>query len=42
MDRFLAHSGAKYPIVQAPMGWLLKAKGEKVLVNPSMSFFWIG
>ena len=24
MNRFLAHSGARYPIVQAPMGWIAR------------------
>lgn len=25
MNRFLAHSGARYPIVQAPMGWIARS-----------------
>jgi len=25
-NRFLAHSGAKYPIIQAPMGWIARAQ----------------
>jgi enoyl-[acyl-carrier protein] reductase II len=24
MNRFLAHTGARYPIVQAPMGWIAR------------------
>ncbi len=26
MNRFLAHCGAKYPIVQAPMGWIARSQ----------------
>ena len=26
MNRFLAHTGAKYPIVQAPMGWIARSQ----------------
>jgi len=26
MNRFLADTGAKYPIVQAPMGWIARSK----------------
>lgn len=26
MNRFLAHTGAKYPIIQAPMGWIARAQ----------------
>lgn len=25
MNRFLAHSGARYPIIQAPMGWIARS-----------------
>ena len=25
-NRFLAHSGAKYPIIQAPMGWIARSQ----------------
>ena len=25
MNRFLAHTGARYPIVQAPMGWIARS-----------------
>ena len=25
-NRFLAHTGAKYPIVQAPMGWIARSQ----------------
>ena len=24
MNRVLAHTGAKYPIIQAPMGWIAR------------------
>jgi len=26
MNRVLAHTGAKYPIVQAPMGWIARTQ----------------
>ncbi len=33
MNRFLAHSGAKYPIVQAPMGWIARAPLASAVCN---------
>ena len=26
MNRVLAHTGAKYPILQAPMGWIARTQ----------------
>ncbi|MBV1934725.1 MAG: nitronate monooxygenase, partial [Parvibaculaceae bacterium] len=26
MNRFLEHTGAQYPIVQAPMGWIARSQ----------------
>ena len=26
MNRFLAHTGVRYPIVQAPMGWIARSQ----------------
>ncbi len=25
-NRFLAHTGARYPIIQAPMGWIARSQ----------------
>ena len=25
-NRFLEHTGAKYPIIQAPMGWIARSQ----------------
>ncbi len=33
MNRFLAHSGAKYPIVQAPMGWIARSQLASAVCN---------
>jgi enoyl-[acyl-carrier protein] reductase II len=31
MNRVLAHTGAKYPIVQAPMGWIARPPISKAI-----------
>jgi len=36
MNRVLAHTGAQYPIVQAPMGWIARA------MNSSMTHYTSG
>ena len=33
MNRFLAHTGARYPIVQAPMGWIARAPLASAVCN---------
>lgn len=33
MNRFLKHSGAKYPIVQAPMGWIARSQLASAVCN---------
>src|SRR5690606_34107448 len=33
MNRFLEHTGAKYPIVQAPMGWLARSQLASAVCN---------
>lgn len=33
MNRFLAHTGVKYPIVQAPMGWIARAQLASAVSN---------
>ena len=33
MNRFLAHSGARYPIVQAPMGWIARSALASAISN---------
>jgi len=33
MNRFLAHSGARYPIVQAPMGWIARSQLASAVCN---------
>ncbi|AMO72440.1 NAD(P)H-dependent flavin oxidoreductase [Sphingorhabdus sp. M41] len=33
MNRFLEHSGAKYPIVQAPMGWIARSQLASAVCN---------
>ncbi len=33
MNRFLAHSGARYPIVQAPMGWIARSTLASAVSN---------
>lgn len=33
MNRFLEHTGAKYPIVQAPMGWIARAQLASAVCN---------
>lgn len=33
MNRFLAHTGAKYPIVQAPMGWIARSQLASAVCN---------
>lgn len=33
MNRFLQHSGAKYPIVQAPMGWMARSQLASAVSN---------
>lgn len=33
MNRFLAHTGAKYPIVQAPMGWIARSQLASSVCN---------
>jgi enoyl-[acyl-carrier protein] reductase II len=33
MNRFLAHTGAKYPIVQAPMGWIARSALASAVCN---------
>lgn len=33
MNRFLAHCGAKYPIVQAPMGWIARSQLASAVCN---------
>ena len=32
-NRFLAHSGAKYPIIQAPMGWIARSQLASAVCN---------
>ena len=32
-NRFLAHTGAKYPIVQAPMGWIARRQLASAVCN---------
>lgn len=32
-NRFLAHTGARYPIVQAPMGWIARSKLASAVCN---------
>lgn len=32
-NRFLAHTGAKYPIIQAPMGWIARAQLASSVCN---------
>lgn len=33
MNRFLAHSGARYPIIQAPMGWIARSQLAAAVCN---------
>ena len=33
MNRFLAHTGARYPIVQAPMGWIARSQLASAVCN---------
>ncbi|MGH1370422.1 MAG: NAD(P)H-dependent flavin oxidoreductase [Cellvibrionaceae bacterium] len=33
MNRFLAHTGAKYPIIQAPMGWIARSSLASAVCN---------
>jgi len=33
MNRFLAHTGAKYPIIQAPMGWIARSQLASAVCN---------
>ena len=33
MNRFLEHTGAKYPIVQAPMGWIARSQLASAVCN---------
>ena len=33
MNRFLAHTGAKYPIIQAPMGWIARSPLASAVCN---------
>ncbi len=33
MNRFLAHTGARYPIVQAPMGWIARSALASAVCN---------
>ncbi|WP_299981505.1 nitronate monooxygenase [uncultured Pseudoteredinibacter sp.] len=33
MNRFLEHSGAKYPIIQAPMGWMARSQLASAVSN---------
>lgn len=33
MNRFLAHTGAKYPIIQAPMGWIARSNLASAVCN---------
>ncbi len=33
MNRFLAHTGAKYPIIQAPMGWIARSALASAVCN---------
>ena len=33
MNRFLAHSGARYPIIQAPMGWIARSALASAVCN---------
>ena len=33
MNRFLEHTGAKYPIVQAPMGWIARSRLASAVCN---------
>jgi len=33
MNRFLQHTGAKYPIVQAPMGWIARSQLASAVCN---------
>src|SRR5438128_9759190 len=33
MNRVLAHTGARYPIVQAPMGWIARAQLASAVSN---------
>ena len=33
MNRFLAHTGARYPIVQAPMGWIARSALASAVSN---------
>jgi len=33
MNRVLAHTGVKYPIVQAPMGWIARSQLASAVSN---------
>ena len=33
MNKFLKHSGVKYPIIQAPMGWIARSKLASAVSN---------
>ncbi len=33
MNRVLAHTGARYPIVQAPMGWIARSQLAAAVSN---------
>jgi len=33
MNKFLEHSGVKYPIIQAPMGWIARSKLASAVCN---------
>ena len=33
INRFLAHTGAKYPIIQAPMGWIARSQLASAVCN---------
>ena len=50
MNRVLAHTGARYPIVQAPMGWIARTQlasavsgyGTYITQNTGALIIWPG
>ena len=36
-NRFLEHTGAKYPIIQAPMGWIARRSWPRPYAPPVAS-----